>query len=149
MEERQAYALSVTEVTAPRVELGYASHDPAKPDPGKPVKITVSVIGAEPASKVRLRHRAGPGAFKEIPMRDDGASGDGAAGDGVYGAKIPGRAPGSLVEYVIVAIGDTLLTKTFLPRKSEQDPFVYSVAFAGEGLRITEYMYSVADVELV
>jgi len=149
VEERQAYALSVPNVVGPRVELGFGAHEPAQPDPGQPVTVTVSVVGQELASKVRLRYRAGPGGFKDIPMRDDGTSGDGAAGDGVYGAEIPGQVPGSVVEYVIVATGDTEGTKTFLPRKSEQDPFVYFVVFGGEGLRITEYMYSGTDGEFV
>jgi hypothetical protein len=149
VEERQAYTLSLPNVVAPRVELSFASHEPAQPDPGQPVTVAVSVVGQEPASKVRLRYRAGPGGFKEVPMRDDGASGDGAAGDGVYGGKISGQAPGAVVEYLVVATGATDGTKTFLPRKSEQEPFVYGVVFGEEGLRITEYMYSGTDGELI
>lgn len=149
VEERQAYALSLPTVVAPRVELDFAAHEPAQPDPGQPVTVTVSVVGQEPASKISLRYRSGPGGFANVAMHDDGASSDGAAGDGVYGAEIPGQVAGALVEYVIMATGDSVGTKTFLPRKSEQDPFVYGVVFGGEGLRITEYMYSGADGELV
>ena len=148
-EERQGYVLNLNNVTVPRVTLGSASHTPTKPAPGEVVVVTVTATGSEPVGKMRLRYRAGPGAFNDKPMQDDGLSGDGAAGDGVYGAKIPGQAPGALVEYVIVAVGGTGGSRSFLPRKSEQDPFVYSVPFGGAGLRITEYMYSGADGEIV
>jgi len=149
IEARRGYVLSLNNYTEPSVGLGNVTQDPAGPGPGQPATITVTASGSEPVSKMRLRHRSGPGAFKETPMRDDGQSGDGAAGDGVYGGKIPGQAPGAMVEYVVVATGDTSGAKTFLPRKSEQAPFVYSVPFGGQGLRITEYMYAGADGELL
>lgn len=149
VEARQNYVLNLNNVTTPRVTLGSASHTPSKPSAGQVAVVTVAATGSEPVGKMRLRYRVGPGAFKEKPMQDDGASGDGAAGDGVYGAKIPGQIPGALVEYVIVATGGTDGSKSFLPRKSEQEPFVYSVPFGGTGLRITEYMYSGSDGEIV
>lgn len=149
VDERQAFVLGLNNVTVPRVELGSPTQEPAKPGPDEPVTVTVAVVGSEPAAGINLRYRSGPGAFTGIPMLDDGNSGDGAAGDGVFGCEIPGHAPGSLLEYVMVATGVTKNARTFLPRKSQQDPFVYSVAFGGQGLRITEYMYTGTDGELI
>ena len=81
------------------------------------------VVGAEPANWVELRYRDEPGRFHAVPMLDDALSGDGAGGDGRYAATIPGAAPGARVEYVVVARATTSTARTFLPRRSEQEPF--------------------------
>lgn len=151
VEDRRAFVLSTGAYLAPKVELSGLSISPAAPVQNVPV--TVAVTCRTPGSKVKveLRYRAGPGGFKTIPMRDDGQSGDGAPGDDVYGARIPGQSGGSLVEYLVVGNRRDLArgAMSFLPRKSEQEPFLYKIPFGTKGIRITEYMYSGADGEII
>jgi hypothetical protein len=151
VEERQAFVLSTDTLLNPRVDLSDVNLNPAAPAQGVPVVVSVTCRSPGKAAKVSLRYRAGPGAFQSIAMRDNGKSGDGAAGDDVYGAQIPGQSAGTLVEYVIVGNRKDpgRGNMSFLPRKSEQEPFEYKVPFGDTGIRITEYMYSGTDGEVL
>ncbi|MBI4602951.1 MAG: lamin tail domain-containing protein [Planctomycetes bacterium] len=79
-------------------------HFPPVPRAGQSVLVTAEVEGLSPIVEVRLFHRAaGDPSFTQVDMLDDGLSGDGAAGDALYGATLPSRAAGTVVEFFVEA----------------------------------------------
>jgi regulation of enolase protein 1 (concanavalin A-like superfamily) len=80
------------------------AHSPVVPRPNEAVTVTARVADPHGVAAVSLRFRVDPGtSASTVPMRDDGTNGDLAAGDGIYSARIPGRASGSLVAFIITA----------------------------------------------
>ncbi len=100
----RANSVATNEV-APLI-LGFR-HYPVVPTSRDAVIVQARVVDeAATGVAVRLHHRlATPGeeAFAVVAMRDDGQSGDGLAGDGIWGAVLPARGAGSLVEFHVEA----------------------------------------------
>ncbi|MGI9244182.1 MAG: Ig-like domain-containing protein, partial [Verrucomicrobiales bacterium] len=83
------------------------AHSPVVPRSNQPVQITARLLDVEETAFSaslfwRLAPR-NPGAFAEVAMADDGASGDGEPGDGVYGATLPASPDGTIVEFYVAA----------------------------------------------
>ncbi len=81
------------------------AHDPPVPSSTGTVTITARVRDEAPSGltvTVRFRND-GAASFDTASMFDDGGHGDGLAGDGIYGAQLPARASGTVVEYYVHA----------------------------------------------
>ena len=76
-----------------------------------------------------------PGSFDSVAMRDDGRHGDGAAGDGVFGATLPPRADGAVIEFYVASTDATDARRTS-PAASD--------ALGGQD---ANYLYQVDDSE--
>jgi hypothetical protein len=90
-------------------------HLPLVPRSSNSVVITARIVAPPGGSAtVTLFHRldANPQSnpFTSVPMLDNGANGDGVAGDGVYGAILPPRPNGTIVEYYVRAVTGTGVT---------------------------------------
>jgi len=85
------------------------SHSPAVPHSTDPLAITVHAYDNSAVSSVRLFYREDPssGPFSQAAMLDDGAHRDGAAGDGIYGAVLPARPQGTIMEFWMRASDNT------------------------------------------
>jgi len=81
------------------------SHSPAIPRSSDPVTVIARVIDeAGPGVAATVYYRDdGQGSFEAMAMLDDGQSGDGEADDGIYGAVLPARPNGTVVEFYIGA----------------------------------------------
>jgi len=112
---------------------------PILPQSGEPCTVTARIIDESPASVVATLHHRVDGApsFAALPMLDDGLHGDGAAGDGIYGAVLPGRADGTVVEYYIEA-SDGARSRTF-PAPA---------LVGGTPQQVTNLLYLVSDASL-
>ncbi|HYV30380.1 MAG TPA: CotH kinase family protein, partial [Candidatus Binatia bacterium] len=70
-------------------------------------------------------------AFSQLAMFDDGAHGDGAAGDGVYGAILPARPDGTIVECYVLATDAAANSRTWpgptLPTGTQTANLLYQV----------------------
>lgn len=135
------------ELAASGPTISSAQASSIDPDAADPVCITAAVAAAgSPVSQVELHYRPQPqGVYLRVPMLDDGASGDGLAGDGVYGALLPVVAtPGQRVDYYVAAVAaNAFLSRSFRPALAERGPLhVDYFLGSGQGLRITEWMYS-------
>lgn len=97
---------------APRI--AEARHFPVVPGPTDSVTVTCRVTGDLPAAPaVQLHFRNdGDASYTTASMADDGAHGDALPADGFFGAQIPARADGTVVEYYITA-SDGTLTRTW------------------------------------
>ncbi len=115
------------------------SHFPAVPRAGQAVQVTADVSGLDPIEEVRLFHRAaGDPSFALVLLFDDGLSGDGAAGDGTYGATLPARSTGTVVELFIEAedsVGQVRLVPPTAPARSN----LYLVDDAASLLGVQSY----------
>lgn len=90
---------------SPTPFIRQAVHQPAVPNPSDAVSVRAMIESPGGGLKrATLWHRLdGAANFQQIPMADDGLHGDGLAGDGVYGALLPARAVGTIVEFYIEA----------------------------------------------
>jgi hypothetical protein len=90
------------------------SHSPAMPRSTDVVTVTARALDEQAVSSVNLFSRPdGNGTFSQTPMLDDGAHGDGAAGDSRYGATLPARASGSIVQFYVEATDSTGQVRRF------------------------------------
>ena len=91
-----------------------ADHFPLIPKSTEAVTVSCRVRDDNAAAlTVQLHYRNdGAASFTTAAMFDDGAHGDAAAGDGYYGASIPAKANGTIVEFYFTATGGTL-TRTW------------------------------------
>jgi hypothetical protein len=80
-------------------------HQPAVPGPKDAVSVRALIESPTGILKrAVVWHRVdGTSAFEQLPMADDGRHGDGAAGDGIFGALLPARPLGTIVEFYIEA----------------------------------------------
>ncbi|HEX2749288.1 MAG TPA: lamin tail domain-containing protein, partial [Verrucomicrobiales bacterium] len=97
-------ANSVASANIAPVITGVA-HFPPVPASADTVTVTARVRDELTAGlNVSLRFRNdGAATFDTAAMFDDGAHGDGLAGDGIYGAQLPAKPNGTIVEYYISA----------------------------------------------
>ncbi len=81
------------------------SHYPAIPHSTDEVYITADLKNevATGISATVYYRNDGEASFSTMAMADDGLSGDGKAGDGVYGAVLPERPDGTIVEFYVEA----------------------------------------------
>jgi len=105
---------SVAAADIPPVISG-VEHFPLVPKSTQAVTITCRVVDDHPGSlTVMLHHREdGAPAFTDVEMFDDGAHDDALAGDGVYGAVIPPKPNGTIVEFYFTATDGAALTRTW------------------------------------
>ncbi|HSN75437.1 MAG TPA: CotH kinase family protein, partial [Anaerolineae bacterium] len=78
---------------------------PRYPQAGDAVTVTATIADDGSVLSANLFFGAGAPTFP-VPMFDDGNHGDGAPGDGLYGAQIPGRPHGTVIDYYISAADD-------------------------------------------
>ena len=91
-----------------------ASHFPLVPKSSDSVVLSCLVVDdAASTVTVTLHWRNDGGTFASLAMVDDGAHGDAAAGDGVFGAVLPPRANGTIVEFYFTASDTTGHTRTW------------------------------------
>ena len=81
------------------------AHFPLVPKSTDPVTVTARVVddAAANITATLFSRNDGTASFSSTPMFDDGAHGDAAAGDGIYGAALPARANGTIVEFYVRA----------------------------------------------
>ena len=91
------------------------SHSPAIPHSTDEVYVTADLKNevATGISATVYYRNDGEASFSLIAMADDGQSGDGKAGDGVYGAMLPARPDGTIVEFYIGASDAAGNTRTW------------------------------------
>lgn len=93
------------------------AHFPLVPRSSDSVAVTARLLDEQSGGiTAALFHRvdANPtNAFAALPMVDDGQNGDGVAGDGLYGAVLPARANGTVVEFYVQASDAQGRTRTW------------------------------------
>ncbi len=90
-------------VADPGASIDDVKHSPLVPTSSQQVTVTARV-GAGNLTSVTLYHkRDADGSFTSVTMYDDGLHGDRMAGDDIYGASIPARTDGTIVEFYIQA----------------------------------------------
>jgi len=112
-----AAANSVENVFGPPLVLD-VRHLPLVPRSTNSVTITARIVdpnGDETAVTLFYRVDANPqnNPFTAVTMLDDGANGDGLAGDGVFGAILPPRPHGTIVEFYVQAASATAMTNVW------------------------------------
>ncbi len=117
--------------------IGRVGHFPALPRSDESVIVTAEITDEQDAGVVvTLRHRLdGEADFQETAMRDDGRSGDGAPHDGVFGAVLPPRPDGTIVEFYVRAADAGGQTRTW-PAPADRD---------GEPVQVVNALYQVVD----
>lgn len=152
--QRASFLDGSTELLANGPTIGSVQASNTAPDPGTPVWITAAVTAnGSTIAQVELHYRLGlAGVYQRTLMFDDGVSGDGLAGDGVYGSLLPVAATaGQRVSWYVAATAtNAFASLSFRPELAERGPNLieYSLG-AGDGMRITEWMYSGASGEFI
>jgi uncharacterized repeat protein (TIGR02543 family) len=105
-------------------------HSPTIPGPNDPVTVTARIIDELPTGVTATLHyrvdisvytgknvypHFNPADFNNLSMFDDGAHGDGAASDGIYGAQIPARPNGKIIEFFVKAQDAGANSRTWPP----------------------------------
>jgi hypothetical protein len=95
-----------------------ASHIPAIPTSTDLVTVSARVLDEQASGvSVTLAYReansTNPPSFTVVSMADDGAHNDGLAGDGIYGAILPARPEGTVVEFFLEASDAQGNTRTY------------------------------------
>jgi hypothetical protein len=79
-------------------------HTPVLPAAVQPVVVTARVHDPDGLANVVVQYRVDPATtLTSVPMNDFGTNGDAVAGDGIFGAAIPGRIPGTIVAFRVLA----------------------------------------------
>lgn len=132
--ERRNFLLNAPEVNVEGLDISGVIHTVNGEElgtvlPDDEVMITANVSGTMGVDKVVLYYAPGfVGVFDETEMYDDGAHGDGAAGDGIYGGTVPAFEASSYVRYYVEAIANnSAKTATYMPKRAEQDVYIYQV----------------------
>jgi len=117
-----------------------ALHWPILPVSGDAVTVSARIVDELKTSPaVALHHRRdGEAGFSTVTMFDDGQHGDAKADDGVYGAAIPARPVGTVVEFYIEATDAAGHSRTW-PAPSMAD---------GTPQQVTNALYLVTDSAL-
>lgn len=125
VDERRAYLLSLPEFNRPQPQLENLAHSPQLPTAGQAVNITVKATAPQGANLANVTlHYRDIGAFRGVPMFDDGQHGDNDPNDGVYGAFVQGSLAGTKIEYYVsaaCAISDGGAW-SFIPNTAEFQP---------------------------
>jgi hypothetical protein len=105
-------------------------HSPVVPQPGEPVRVSVSVADPEGLGSVRLLWSANEGAWNETAMLPAGAGAD--PGYAVYLASLPAQPGGTVVQFYVSASDVRGAVATF-PAGGVDSRALYKVS-TGEGL---------------
>lgn len=111
---------------------------PRYPQAGDAVAVTATIADDGSVLSANLFFGAGAPTFP-VPMFDDGNHGDGAPGDGLYGAQIPGRPHGTVIDYYISAADDYGRT-AFEPAAAPVLSHRYRVGLQPATVVISEFM---------
>jgi hypothetical protein len=105
-------------------------HYPIIPGPNNPVTVTARIIDEQPTgitatlyysddnsvyTSANIYPHFSPSDYNNLPMFDDGAHGDGFANDGTYGAQIPARPNGKIIEFFVKAQDAGANSRTWPP----------------------------------
>jgi len=127
-------------------------HSPIIPTSGDSVTVVTRVVDELAAvGDVTLWHRVDDAPLAPLAMFDDGAHGDGAAGDRLYGAILPPRPDGTVVEFYISASDQGGLTRTWPAPTDEQGTqganLLYQVLDARPGGVLPTYQVIMTETE--
>ena len=137
----------------PPPQIQRVLHSPAVPRATENVRITATVVSADPITAVELLHRAdndnGGGAWLTKPMFDDGVSGgDEVAGDGIYTADLTEyKTDGRIVQFYAQAKSANGQTSV-LPKHGASRPALYVVdnRTTPRDLRVSRFVVSAYDL---
>ena len=98
-------AVNAAQRIQPPPFIQQVEHQPPLPGPTDPVAVRARIESPNGVLKrTTVWHRVdGSSNFQQSQMADDGLHGDGLAGDGIYGALLPARALGTIVEFFVEA----------------------------------------------